>query len=174
MKSPFSHLGIVFIICTGLVAGYCFLYSVIVTKSVAVVETQNQIDAETETASRSASVPAIIAKIADDETAIQKYFVQENGVMAFINTIEALGKTQGTTITVLSVSADGGAHPTLLVSLSLEGTFDAVVRTVGAIEHAPYDISLSKLSLKQDGANSWHADLGLAVGSTDLVTTKTP
>src|SRR5207237_1678 len=91
----------------------------------------------------------------------------ETGVVAFISELEALARGQATSMKVLSVSTGSEAEqPMLLLSVAIEGTFDAVMRTIGAIEYAPYDLALSKISLaKSDGEGVWHADLALTVGS---------
>ena len=70
-------------------------------------------------------------------------------MVGFINGLEAQGQALGTTVSVLSVSAGTGKQPTFMLSLTIEGTFDTVMRTVGVIEYAPYDISLySFLSIR--------------------------
>jgi hypothetical protein len=67
---------------------------------------------------------------------------------------------------VLSVAASHtAAHPSLELTLTVTGTFDAVMRTVGAIEYAPYDLSITGLDLGQTDKNAWHADVTLLVGS---------
>lgn len=80
-------------------------------------------------------------------------------------------------MSVLSVSTSGTvAQPTLAFTLTVKGTFDAVMRTVGSIEYAPYDLSITALTIAQDDKNSWHADLKLSVGSVSAAraATSTP
>jgi hypothetical protein len=49
------------------------------------------------------------------------------------------------------------------------------MRTVGAIEYSPYDLSVSGFSLNQDAENGWQATVGLVVGSIKAETaTSTP
>lgn len=150
MRSPFFRLMVAMVAGIVVLAGYCIWYAVVAEKSASVAEVQNRIDAAMETASRVASARAAIAEIADDKTALQGYFVSENGVVAFINNLEAWGQTQGATVNILSVSAGTGTRPTLVFSLTVKGPFDAVMRTVGVIEYAPYDLSISEFSLAQD------------------------
>ncbi|MCX6786259.1 MAG: hypothetical protein NTU85_00310 [Candidatus Kaiserbacteria bacterium] len=176
MKSPLSHFIVACVAIIVAISGYCILYSIVASASASVAVLQSQIEAKTETAGRIASARAAISEIAVDEATVQNYFVPETGVVAFINGLEAQGKSQGTTVNVLSVSSGTtGTRPTLVLSLIIKGPFDAIMRTIGAIEYAPYDLSISGLSLGQDAKNDWHADLGLvvgAVGSTTII--KTP
>jgi len=152
--------------------GYGTWYTVISHKSATVAELQSTISVKTETASRIASARATISEIAGDENIVQNYFVSENGVVAFISDLEAHGKTLGAAVNVLSVSTKTShSRPMLLLSLSIKGTFNSVMRTIGIIEYAPYDLLLSDLSVGQDDENEWHADLKILVGS---VKTNTP
>ena len=166
MKSSFLHFIIAVIIGGAVLAGYGAWYKVVTNESTSVANLQSQISAKTKAANNAASARATIAEIASSENALQGYFVPQTGVVGFINGLEAQGQALGTTVSVLSVSAGTGKQPTFMLSLTIEGTFDTVMRTVGVIEYAPYDISLSQFSLNQDAKNSWHANLGLIVGST--------
>ena len=177
MKSPFSNLIIAVVVFVIVSIGYGIWYAAIAAKSTNVVYLENQIETKTQTASHIASARAALTEIAGDETVIQKYFVSKTAVVAFIDDLQARGKAQETVISILSVSTAGTVlQPTLLLSLTINGTFDAVMRTVGTIEYAPYAISILGLSLGQVAANSWHADLKLLVGSVpgDAASSPTP
>lgn len=167
MKKPITHLIIALAMGGGALLAYGTWYSTITAESAVVATLGNQINVSTETASHVASVRMALTEIASDETSIQGYFVPETNVVGFIDGLEARGQAQGATVKILSVSAGSvNARPTLTFALTVNGTFDAVMRTVGAIEYAPYDLSISSLALGQDAKNSWHADLNLLVGST--------
>lgn len=171
MKYHFFHLAAALMVAIATLVGYGFWYATIADESAVVANLQNQIIAKTETMSRIVSARASLTEIADAEAAVQSYFVPETGVVAFIDGLEAQGKTQGTAVNVLSVSAgSAGTQPIFVLSLAIKGTFDAVMRTVGAIEYAPYDLSISELSLIQDDAKNWQADFKLLVGSVKIGT----
>ncbi|OGG80075.1 hypothetical protein A3J11_01205 [Candidatus Kaiserbacteria bacterium RIFCSPLOWO2_02_FULL_55_12] len=153
-------------VCIAVIAGFGFWYATLKDKSVAVADLERQIAAKTETTGRIASARASLAEIAGDEASIRGYFVPEAGVVSFITDLESRGRAQGAVVSVRAVSTSGtGVEQALAFSLVVEGTFDAVMRTVGAIEYAPYALSVSALSLGRDDADRWHADLGLLVGS---------
>ena len=167
MRSPLIHLLLASLFCSLAFTSYGFWYATVAKKSAAVAALQNQINAKTETASRIATTRTALSEIAEDEAIVRDYFVPETGVVAFINSLEGRGRALGTDISVLSVSNDtkGSARPVLAFALSIKGTFDAVMRTVGSIEYAPYDIEVTTLSVGQDAENSWHANVKLLVGS---------
>lgn len=164
MKSAPLHVIIWILVCVVALVGQGFWYDIIVNKSATVADLQNQIDTKTETSNRIASARTALAEIAGDESIVQSYFVPETGVVPFIDDLEARARGQKADMKVLSVST-GGTKSTLVLSLTISGTFDAVVRTVGTIEYAPYGLSISKLSLGKNEKNIWHADMELVVGS---------
>lgn len=166
MNSPLTNLIIALVVCIAASIGYGVWYTAIATKSTAVANLESRIVTKTQTASRIASARAALTEIAGDESIVQSHFVSKTGVVAFIDDLEARGKAQGVIMSVLSVSTGGApTRPTLVLTLAIKGTFDAVMRTIGSIEYAPYDISILGLSLGQDASNSWHADLKLLIGS---------
>lgn len=166
MKNPFFHAVLTYALCATALVGYGFWYSLIEKKSTAVARLEDQIILKTETASRIASARASLAEIENDEAIIKSYFVPETGVVAFINDLEARGEKLGTVVDVLSVSmSNENTKPTLIFTLAVEGTFDAVMRTVGVVEFAPHALSISTLSLKKNADGKWRANLDLLVGS---------
>lgn len=166
MKTPLHHLIVASAVCASSVVGYGVWYAAISAKSTAVADLQNKIDTKTETVSRIAATRATLAEVASDEGVVRNYFVPEANVVAFIDSLESRGRTLGATVGVTSVSKGGtAAQPVLAFALTVSGTFDAVMRTVGAIEFAPYGLSLSSLSVAQDDKDRWRADFKLTVGS---------
>ena len=166
MKSHFFHLIATLVICVVVLFGYGLWYSAISAKSAAVANLQSQIEEKIETMSRVASAHLALAEISGAQSSLRNYFVPETGVVSFIDGLEAHGEALGTTVRILSVSKGSNlGQPSLIFSISIKGTFDAVVRTVGAIEYAPYNLSISQFSLARDGKNIWQADFNLIVGS---------
>ena len=167
MKTPFLHILIACFVGASVFVGQGFWYSVIAEKSSAVASLQSQIETKSEAAGRIASYRAEIAKIADDELLVRSYFVSENDVVTFIDGLQERGLSQGTAVKILSVSAGGtSTRPILAIAVTVTGSFDAVMRTVGSIEYASYDISISKLSIMKSDKKTWSANLELVVGST--------
>lgn len=166
MKSLLSQLTAALLLCIAAIIAYGAGYAVLSAKSAAVADLESNIRAKTQTANRIAATRTTLASVTNDEAVVRGYFVPETDVVAFIDSLEARGKAQGAAVNVLSVSTGGTtAQPSLLLSLKVKGTFAAVMRTVGAIEYVPYNLSISTLTAVQDAKDSWHADLTLVVGS---------
>lgn len=176
MKSSISHLIIVFLLCSISAVGFWFWYAAIMHKSAEVSMLQAHIDTKSGAMLRVAAAENIFADIEKDEKDIQNYFVPETGVVSFISDLEEKGRLLGTTVTVLSVSAGGSAAlPALQLTVAVKGSFDAVMRTVGSIEHAPYAISIQSLLVGKDAKDGWLGNIKMQVASSPSIkTTKTP
>jgi len=171
MNTSLRHLVSVCVIGTAALFGYGTWYATVAAQSTAAAALQNQIAAQAETISRIASARLALDEIADDEATVQSYFVSEGDIVSFIDQLELRGKNQGATVNVLSVSTGTvGTQPVFVLSLAVNGPFDSVLRTIGTIEYAPYDLFISGLSLSQNDKTSWHATLTLTVGLTKNTT----
>jgi hypothetical protein len=176
MKPPASTLVIALVALALALLGYGFLKSAVSHKSVTVAALAEQIEAQSVSAGRIAAARAALAELAGDEGLVQGYFVSPTGVVALIDALQSLGQALGTEVGIDSVSANA-SKTALALSLTIKGPFDAVMRTVGAIEYAPYDISVTGLSLSASGKDAWTANLTLLVGSapgTAASTTTSP
>lgn len=166
MKSSLIHMTVWISIFVVTIVGHGFWYSAIANKSAETASLQNQIDTKNETAGRIAAARTALSEIAGDEEAVRSYFVSETEVVSFIGALEARARAQSASMKVLSVSVDNSSkQPSLLLSLSMSGTFDSVMRTIGAIEYAPYDLAISRLSLAKEEKKIWNANVELVVAS---------
>jgi hypothetical protein len=151
---------------------YAAWYQTVATASAAADNLGNEITVRSRTQVLITAARAALAQLSSTETDVEAYFVAPQNVVPFIETLQSLGSSIGSTVNVLSVAASpvpGGtsaALPTITISLSITGTFDQVVRTIGAIEYAPYDLTISMLSLSAGAKGIWTADVTLLVGST--------
>jgi hypothetical protein len=174
MKSPLIHLMIMGILSVAAVTGYSFWYTMVSNKSNEVVDLQNQIVTATETMNHIASARTMLAEISGDEAKMQSYFIREADIPAFNDYLESLGRPENATVSIISVAPGGSsAQPTFLITLTIGGAFDAVMTTVGAMEYAPYDISLSALSVTQSGKDNWQASVSLIASSMPTATAST-
>lgn len=172
MRSPLIHILGALVMLLIASSAYGVWYRIISQKSQHVADVEQKIIDANKNVRRIALARTALAEIANDEAAVRSYFVSEAGVVAFIDGLEKIGSTEKAEVSVLSVSSAGSpSQPVLSLSLSIKGTFDAVMRTTGAIEYSPYDLWVTRLSVTHDEKNLWHADIGLSVGSAPVATT---
>lgn len=166
MNRPLVHFFVLLSVLAVAGVGYGVWYAAIASESAVVAGLDAQIRAKTDAAARIAAARSALTEIAGDEAEVQGYFVSETDVVPFIDDLESRGSSLGADVRVLSVSvASVGLHPTLALSLTASGPFDAVMRTLGTIEYAPYAIAVQNVSLSQSAKGQWHADVSLVVGS---------
>ncbi|MEK7604398.1 MAG: hypothetical protein AAB442_01200 [Patescibacteria group bacterium] len=176
MRPPLTNAVLTLLLFLAVGTGYHFWYGAIEDKSASVAELERLIVSSTETEARIAAARASLAGVAGAEGNVQDYFVTDSRVVSFINALESRGTTLGTTVKVLSVAkGTTGGRPMFTFSLAINGTFDAVMRTVGAIENAPYAVMVTNFGIRHQEQTQWGADLTLSVGSTASITaTSTP
>ncbi len=167
MKKSLVTLGVVGLGMFGVLVGYVAWYRVVVAESARVVLLDREIAEHSADASRTDALKTTLAEIENDEALVQGYFVSEANVAAFVDDLEARGRALGAVVNTTSVAtADTPEHSAIAVALVVTGPFDAVLRTIGSIEYAPYDLMVSSLVFTREVPKpGWRADLKLVVGS---------
>jgi hypothetical protein len=173
-----------FLVLLAAFGGYLYWYRVVSAASKEAGALADTIAARSRAQTRIAVADSALDQLSGTEADLGAYFVAPANVVPFIEDLQSRGSATGATVSVLSVAASpsagtgvtdpGAPLPTLTISLSITGGFDAVVRAAGAIEYAPYDLSVGSLALTESGtgtANAWTATMGLTVGSTFATTT---
>lgn len=176
MKGPQLHFVGACILCVIVSIGYVAWYNLIKDTSMQIALTEDQLRAHTQTEKRIAAARASLTQIDGYDAKIRNYFLEESAVSAFIDKLQSDAENKKVKLEVLSVGKEPvSGHPMLSLTLSITGTFDAVMRTTGGIEYAPYAMSISAYSIQNQSPNVWHATMTLAVGlaSTTASTTQT-
>ena len=170
MRSPLISFVIWALILLAAVGVYAALKIAVNDKSLAVANLSRQIEAKNVESARLSAVREQLSALANDEAAVEAYFVPESSVVALIDELQGRGRALGASVEIASVAATpgaSGARPTIAIALSATGPFDAVMRTIGSIEYAPYDLHATGVTLSEglDG-KTWSANLNLSVGSS--------
>ncbi|HUQ30437.1 MAG TPA: hypothetical protein VM103_02870 [Candidatus Paceibacterota bacterium] len=177
MTASFIKLLVMLGILAGTAVLYGIWYHAVDSESAHVSELAAQIDLKNATQLRASALRATLDQLASDEAHIGKYFVSPDTIVSFLGELQAHGTAAGGLVKVQSVStATTNGHPALQILLSISGSFQAVMKTIGRIEYAPYDLSVTSLSLnttldpqgagKTAAAKTWSANMTLFVGST--------
>lgn len=176
MKSPIIHLVLTLIIGLLAIGTYVAGYWIVAGKVTKVADLKSQIVEENVASAHLSGLRAMLSGLAADEAAMQAYFISDATVVPFISELEADGQAQHAIVSVGSVSTNSAskfASPSILLTVSIDGSFDAVMRTVGNIEYMPYNVSIGTLAIRKDmPKNEWHADMNLVVGLVTATTTK--
>lgn len=135
-------------------------------------ELQAQIQATVDSAVTAAETSDTLASLATDEAAIEGYRIKLADIVTFLERIEATGRSLSSSVEVVSVADKPGSDGRMLITVRIMGSFDTVLRTLGAIEYGPYDSKITNLTFDTPGdGGAWTAVVALSV-AVDAATPK--
>ena len=171
-KNPLTRLGILLVLCVAAVAVYFLLYRTVTDVSGELAALEKEVREKSTDASRVAAAKNTLRTLDVDEASVAAYLVLSSDIVPFLERLELIGAELGADVSVVSVAKEKeGSREHLVLSLKITGAFESVMRTVGAIEHAPYDIATSELSVARTPAASgeWSASGVFLVGTQSPV-----
>lgn len=165
----------------GAVASYGVWYHMVDSKSARAAELAALIETKTATQMRASALRAELAQLQSDEALVRQFFVSADTIVSFLEQLQKYGSSAGSSVKVQSVSATSvGGQPLLTILLTISGPFSGVMQTVGRIEFAPYDLSVTSLAInalaepRTEGealvVKTWNANMILSVGSIPAAT----
>lgn len=173
----FFQLMCAFALLAGILAAYGFWYTVVGKASAESAELAGQIRELSQESARVASAKEALVSLAADESAVNQYFVRQEDVVPFLEGVENTGKALGATVEVVSVAAEtANGRNRIKLSLKISGSFDSVLRTLGALEYGPYDSSITNLAFDTVPTDSegapvrWTAAASFVIGAQATTT----
>lgn len=164
---PYAFPAIALLAALCAAAGYAFLFSQVSALSEEAHALSSDIAAHTSTHAAALAARDALAELAEDEAFVMSRFVSSADIVPFLERLEGRGAPLGSEVRVVSVS-DTAAEGKVTVALSISGSFDAVVRTLGRIEHDAFAGASRNVALDaSEGA--WTAAVTL-----DVLTPKNP
>jgi hypothetical protein len=172
-RRAFIELFIALLIFAGVLGAYAFWYVAVGDASVEAAALSKEIQAKGLESSRVSGAKDALALLADDEASMRGYLVRQEDIVPFLSMLEEKGSFLGSVLEVASVSEEtsaGSGRGRILLALKITGSFDAVLRTLGAIEYGPYDSSVSNITLDTSAgepgtAPAWTAVATFALGT---------
>jgi Tfp pilus assembly protein PilO len=159
MKNPLIQFGLAVVILVIAIGAYGVWFVAVDTENAKAREISSEIQTKSQDATRIAEAKAALTTLATNEASVSTHFVSANDVVPFLGSLESTGTALGSKVTVLSVGAEpvvkGEGH--IAISVSITGTF--------ALEYAPYDITLTNLTLDTANKGAWSAAASFSVGT---------
>ncbi len=165
------QLAIALLVLAGAIGAYVFWYASVGALSENAAALQGEIQTKSQESARVAAAKVALESLKEDEAAMQAYLVREEDIVPFLGALESTGTALGSTLEVVSVASDSTeARSRILLSLKISGSFDAVLRTLGAIEYGPYDSAVENITfdtvLTEEGAGApWTAVATFTLGT---------
>lgn len=175
MKSSFSTFSLLLFsgVSIFLVAGiYGFLYFKILSYQKDLAELQTEAVSSFMEERLNSSLGALVRETAEERSVIDRHFVSPEGVVAFIEEVEGLGRKSGATLEVRGVEVAAPASGSdvienLILTLSGGGSYERTARFASLVESIPYVSRVTKFSLeRREGTTKspqWDAQLTLEV-----------
>lgn len=169
----FTHLLVALAILAASIGLYVFAYYQVVNESKRSAELESQIEMTIESAVKAAETADTLVALAEDERVIREYYVSLAAIVPFLERIEGTGRAIGSAVEVVSVSDKPGSDGRITLTLRILGSFESVLRTLGAIEYGPYDSRITSLTFDTPatGGGAWTAAATFSV-ATDAVPAK--
>ena len=172
MTRSLSHLIISISLLAGVLGLYAFWYYTVEKATGRSVALQAEIDKVMHDTVVAAETSDALTALATDEAAIKGYSIPLTDIVPFLERIEGTGRELGSAAEVVAVSDKPGADGRIVISLRILGSFDAVMRTLGAIEYGPYDSRIVNLTLDKPptAGSAWTASASISVAVTEVPT----
>lgn len=168
-RASLIQLGLALIVFAAALSVYSFWYSLVGKASVEAAALSEEIRTKSQDSARVAAAKVALESLAEDEAAMRAYLVREQDIVPFLGTLEDTGASLGAGVEVVSVSAEPkGERSQLQLSLKITGSFDAVLRTIGAIEYGPYDSAIQSVTfdtVPTEGSATWTAAATFTLGT---------
>lgn len=148
---------------------YSTLFVVIKNKNNQISALQNQVDIEVRKDQRLHSIKQLIADLGKDIEQIDTYFVSEDGVVDFLESLEALGRVSGVSVGVNSVSVDESTDNSLpyehmRIDFVARGSWRNVVQLVSLLETFSFGIVIERMQLERlPSSSSWQVNVSFTV-----------
>jgi len=111
-----------------------------------IVETANTADARAEEEARARSAERLLETTEEERAKLASYFVTEDTVVQFIETLEALGDSADVSITIASVTIEEdsseGAAPALRVRFTAASSWQNVMYFTALIDALPFLVEI--------------------------------
>jgi len=151
------------------IALYGGLFIIIKNKNNEISLLQNQVDIAIRKDERLYSMKQLVVDLGTELDQIDTYFVSQDGVVDFLENLEALGSIAGVPVDVNSVSVekqdnDALSYESLQVEFVARGSWSSIVQLISLLETYPLGITVKKMQLEQlTDSNSWLARVSFTV-----------
>lgn len=96
----------------------------------------------------------------EERESLETRILADDDVISFLALIEMIGREQGVQLTTsaLNVGPLDASFEELILTIEVRGGYAAVTQTLAIFEHLPYQSSVAKLNLAEEGSSAiWRA-----------------
>jgi hypothetical protein len=174
MKNTVVQLGTAVGVLVALLVAYGAWYGFVAHETARDASLDQSIKSQSDTTARAAEAASELMQLGPQEAEVESHFVGVPDVVGFLQQLQGVGTREGAIVTVGSVSEDATPRPHLTIALTITGSFDAVMRTMGVIENGPYSVQTTQASLNSTGGGEWGSAMTVTVATRPTSATTTP
>ncbi len=114
------------------------------------------------------SLTTLMRTLGDTEVerlSLRTRIVQDEDVVDILALIESLGKEQGVLLTTnsLTVAPVNNLFETLVINVSVEGSYQAIIHTLKLLEHLPYQSEVGRVQMENKQGTRWGGSVEVRV-----------
>lgn len=151
-KQELITLGIATLVFISVVVAYVWWFNSLATLQGETRALQTQIDTARATSAHASRIAQASVELTAEEALVASHLVHTNDVVSFLHYVETSGAPSGALVKVVSVS-ESPTKDSITLALHIQGSFSAVLQTLGALEYGPYIVSAKSVTLdtREDG-----------------------
>jgi len=168
------HLILAVLLVLSVLGAYLFWFTAVGKASAEAAVLAENIRAKSQELEKVAAAKVALEALAEDEASIRAYLVREAEIVPFLGRLEEAGTSLGASVDVVSVSTETLAERSrIMLSVKIEGSFDAVLRTLGSIEYGAYDSSVERITFDtvpagETPSGEWTATAIFSLGTQSI------
>jgi hypothetical protein len=180
MKKNYTTLILILSIIATIITLFLFVYflKVIENKNQNATDVLTSLQEKMKAKENEITFAKKVAEIKSLQDSIDSHFVDPNNVDTFANYVEGIGSNFGSDTSVTRIEIPPKTENTIIFGLSINGTFNNVMKTISYLENIPYRINITQVYLnkvagqrvqvtpgkdKSQGVSTWQADLSFNV-----------
>ena len=166
-RSPYIHILLAAFVLFIALSAYGVWWSRVSSTSAEASQIKQEVRKLGDEGGRTSSIRRALEELGIQEAELYQHFVGKDTIVQYLEEVEGTAESLGASAEVVSVT-DTEKSPRISISLRITGSFDAVMRTLGAIEYQQYDTTIVSLTLDTppSDSSSWTAAATFSVGKT--------
>ena len=179
IRSPHFHIAAAALLLVVVLGAYVSWFRQVRERAAEAAHISQELRTLGDASGRASLIRRTLEEIEQQEALVYRHFVGSDTIVTYLEEVEATTVSLGSAVEVVSVGnapmrKDQPAQ--LQMALRITGPFDAVMRTLGAIEYQAYDTTLSSVTLDTPsaGGTRWTAAATFLVGMPPQATAAPP
>ena len=165
-----KFLAVILLLTLAVGTAYAVIFLYIKNTNKDIAELTNAIDEQIQIEERLRSIENVMEDTTEGRAKLNGYFVGQNDIVSFIETVEALSDITGEEVTIVSVDvqedASTNAYQFLRLRLTTKGAWEGTIHFIALLETLPNHIVIERVGLVRSAdkdAGEWQSSFDIKV-----------